>query len=92
MSEITPEKLGQRLQANEDDLLVLDIRHEEDFDGWHIPDSTNLDVYDELTDNLDAAENVLADLSDEKEIVSQESVPADEVRELELGPNNCAAE
>ncbi|MFA9518660.1 MBL fold metallo-hydrolase [Halopenitus sp. H-Gu1] len=70
MSEISPERLGERLQAEEDDLLVLDIRHEENYDDWHIPDSVNVDVYDELTENPDAAKNALADLPEEKEMVT----------------------
>ena len=70
MSEISPEKLGERLQVDEDDLIVLDIRHKEEYDDWHIPDSVNVDVYDELTDNPDAAKDALANLSDEKEIVT----------------------
>jgi rhodanese-related sulfurtransferase len=48
MSEISPEERGERLRAGEDDLLVLDIRHEEEYDDWHIPDT--VDVYDEPTD------------------------------------------
>ena len=70
MSEISPETLGERLQADEDGLLVLDIRHEEEYDDWHIPDSVNVDVYDELTDTPDAAKDALSDLPDEKEIVT----------------------
>ncbi|WP_135825819.1 MBL fold metallo-hydrolase [Halorussus ruber] len=70
MSEITPEKLSDRLQADEDDLLVVDIRHEGEHDDWHIPDSVNVDVYDELTDNPDAAKDALAELPEEKEIVT----------------------
>lgn len=70
MSEISPEELGERLEADEDDLLVLDIRHEEDFQNWQIPDSVNVDVYDALTDDPDAAKDALADLSEEKEAVT----------------------
>ncbi|WP_458207991.1 hypothetical protein [Haladaptatus sp. NG-SE-30] len=54
MSEITPEESGERPQADEDDLLVLDIRHREDFDEWYILDSTNIDVYGELTNDPNA--------------------------------------
>ncbi|RBI58601.1 MBL fold metallo-hydrolase [halophilic archaeon] len=69
MSEISPEALGEQLHADNDP-LVLDIRHEEEYDDWHIPDSTNVDVYDELRDNPDAAKDALTDLPDEKEIVT----------------------
>jgi glyoxylase-like metal-dependent hydrolase (beta-lactamase superfamily II) len=70
MSEIEPETLGKRLQTDENDLLVLDIRHEEEYEDWHIPDSRNVDVYDELDDDPDAAKAALADLSEGSEIVT----------------------
>ena len=43
MSEITPEELGRRLQADGEDVLVLDIRHREEFEDWHVPGSRNVD-------------------------------------------------
>lgn len=70
MSEISPERLGDRLQADGDDVLVLDIRHEEEYEEWHIPDSVNVDVYDELTDNPDSATAPLESLPEEKEIAT----------------------
>ncbi|MFA9418302.1 MBL fold metallo-hydrolase [Natrinema sp. HArc-T2] len=70
MAEISPDELGNRLQNDEDDLLVVDIRHEEEYDGWHIPGSVNVDVYDELTDDPEAAKESLVDLPTEKEIVT----------------------
>ncbi|MFC6872767.1 MBL fold metallo-hydrolase [Halobellus marinus] len=69
MSAMAPDELGKRLQTD-DDVLVLDIRHEEDFDDWHIPASVNVDVYDELTTEPDAAKDDLSELPDEKEIVT----------------------
>jgi len=40
---------AQRTVAGGDDEgpLVLDIRHEGEFEDWHIPGSVNVDVYDE---------------------------------------------
>jgi len=70
MPEIDPDRLSERVQTDGEDVLVLDIRHEADFDDWHIPDSVNIDVYDELTDNPDAAKGELSDLPEEKEIVT----------------------
>lgn len=70
MSEISPGKLSERLQAGEDSLLVLDIRHEEDYENWHIPDSTNVDVYDRLVDDPETAKDALADLPEHKEVVT----------------------
>jgi glyoxylase-like metal-dependent hydrolase (beta-lactamase superfamily II) len=69
MAEISPETLGDRLQ-NGDDLLVVDIRHESEYDDWHIPESVNIDVYDELTDNPEASTDALGDLPEDKEIVT----------------------
>ncbi|AQL41540.1 hydrolase [Halorientalis sp. IM1011] len=65
MSEITPEELGRRLQADDEDVLVLDIRHREEFEDWHVPGSRNVDVYDDLVDDPGAAREALADLPDE---------------------------
>lgn len=69
MSKISPEELSGRLRAG-DGLIVLDIRREEEFDDWHIPDSVNVDVYDELTDDPDAARDALADVPDGKKTVT----------------------
>jgi rhodanese-related sulfurtransferase len=55
MSEITPDEFSERLRTDGEDIIVLDVRHQEDFEDWHIPDSTNIDVYDELTNSPDAA-------------------------------------
>lgn len=68
--QLDPYQLSERLQTTGDDPLVLDIRHEEDYDEWHIPGSVNIDVYDELTENPASAKDALADLPTEKEIVT----------------------
>ncbi|QSG14609.1 MBL fold metallo-hydrolase [Halapricum desulfuricans] len=70
MSEIRPEALSERLQTDADDLLVVDVRHEENYDDWHIPGSVNVDVYDELTEDPDGARDAFADLPDHTEIVT----------------------
>jgi glyoxylase-like metal-dependent hydrolase (beta-lactamase superfamily II) len=70
MSEITPDEFSERLRTDGEDIIVLDVRHQEDFEDWHIPDSTNIDVYDELTDSPDAATDALSALPEEKEIVT----------------------
>lgn len=70
MSEIAPDELSRRLQAAGEDVLVLDIRHQEDFEDWHIPGSTNVDVYDHLVDEPAAAKESLAELPEQKEIVT----------------------
>ncbi|MFB6091566.1 MAG: MBL fold metallo-hydrolase [Haloquadratum sp.] len=70
MSEISPDELGDRLQDDEDDLLVVDIRHQEEYDDWHIPGSVNVDVYDELTDDPAAAKDELGRLPEDAEIAT----------------------
>ncbi|MFW5896173.1 MAG: MBL fold metallo-hydrolase [archaeon] len=70
MTDISPETLGERLQDDGDDLIVLDVRHEEAYDEWHVPDSVNVDVYDELVDDPDTATDALATLPDGTEIVT----------------------
>ncbi len=70
MADISPEHLGDRLRAGDEDLLVLDIRHASDFENWRIPDSRNVDVYDELTNDPEAARDALADLPTDSDIVT----------------------
>ncbi|OYR46734.1 MBL fold metallo-hydrolase [Halorubrum sp. Hd13] len=70
MQDISPEKLSEQLRHGDGKPLVLDIRHREDFEEWHIPGSVNVDVYDELTDNPEQAKEHLSDLPREEEIVT----------------------
>lgn len=70
MQEMDPDELNRRLTTETDDVLVLDIRHREDFADWHIPDSINVDVYDELVDNPEAAKDPLDDLPEDSEVVT----------------------
>ena len=70
MSEMRPTRLAERLQVDGDDLLVLDVRHESAYEDWHVPDSVNVDVYDELTDEPEAARDALETLPEDQEIVT----------------------
>ncbi len=70
MSDISPDELSERLQADDEDVLVLDIRHRDDYEDWHIPGSTNVDVYDELVDNPAVAQESLAELPDHEDVVT----------------------
>lgn len=70
MSEIAPDELSRRLQTDGSDVLVLDIRHREDFEEWHIPGSTNIDVYDSLVEDPDTAKDPLDELPDHDEVVT----------------------
>jgi glyoxylase-like metal-dependent hydrolase (beta-lactamase superfamily II) len=70
MQEIPPEELSEQLQNGDEGPLILDIRHEEDFEEWHIPGSINIDVYDELTDDPEQAKEALSDLPRKDRIVT----------------------
>jgi glyoxylase-like metal-dependent hydrolase (beta-lactamase superfamily II) len=70
MPEITPDRLSERLQTDGEAVLVVDIRHEADFENWHIPGSVNVHVYDELADDPESAKDELSNLPEEKEIVT----------------------
>ncbi|MFB6170248.1 MAG: MBL fold metallo-hydrolase [Haloarculaceae archaeon] len=61
-TNIAPTEVARRLQDDSDDLYVLDVRNEADYEEWQIPGSENLPIYDELLEydfstleaNLDA--------------------------------------
>ncbi|RBI60251.1 MBL fold metallo-hydrolase [halophilic archaeon] len=70
MAELSPENLGDRLEDGDDQLLVLDIRHEDEFESWHIPESVHIDVYDTLKESPEQAQSALTSLPQDKEIVT----------------------
>jgi glyoxylase-like metal-dependent hydrolase (beta-lactamase superfamily II) len=70
MQEISPAQLGEQLRNGDEEPLVLDIRHEADFEEWHIPGSINVDVYDELTAGSEQATEALSDLPRTERIVT----------------------
>ncbi|MFC7021265.1 MULTISPECIES: MBL fold metallo-hydrolase [Haloarcula] len=55
MPAIDPDRFSERVQTDGEDVVVLDGRHQAAVDDWHTPDSGNIDVYDELTDEPHAA-------------------------------------
>jgi glyoxylase-like metal-dependent hydrolase (beta-lactamase superfamily II) len=67
-TETEPDELDGRL--GDDDLLVVDIRHKESYEDWHVPGSRNVDVYDELREEDEAAADALSDLPDDAEVVT----------------------
>ncbi|WP_290811870.1 MBL fold metallo-hydrolase [Halovivax sp.] len=70
MPEIDPAEFARRLRSG-DDLYVLDIRHEDEFEDWHIPGSENVDIYDELRENdAEAVEEALSTVPAESEVVT----------------------
>ena len=70
MAKITPDDLSARLEADDDEVFVLDIRHESDYEDWHIPGSTNIDVYDQLKDEPEMATGALSEIPDDTRVVT----------------------
>jgi glyoxylase-like metal-dependent hydrolase (beta-lactamase superfamily II) len=62
-THIDPADVARRIGEDEaEDLFILDVRNEDDFEEWQIPGSTNLPIYDEL---LEEDFSTLADRLDE---------------------------
>ncbi|MXR20416.1 MBL fold metallo-hydrolase [Halobacterium bonnevillei] len=70
MSELSPAEFSEQLHTDGGAPLVLDIRHEADYDDWHIPGSVNVDVYDKLTNDPEAAKDELSEVPDDREVVT----------------------
>lgn len=70
MTEIRPTTLYRQLDAAGPDPYVLDVRPPDAFEEWHIPGSHNIDVFDELEDDPDAAAAKLADVPEDRPIVT----------------------
>ena len=70
MTEITPDDLSTRLDEDGDELVVLDIRHEDNYEDWRIPGSENIDVYDELQNDPETAKGALSEIPDDKDVVT----------------------
>lgn len=70
MTEIPPDRLSERLESEDDPPFVLDIRHEAEYEDWHIPGSENVDVYDTLKENPEAADEELATVPEDEEVVT----------------------
>ncbi|ARS89163.1 MBL fold metallo-hydrolase [Natrarchaeobaculum aegyptiacum] len=70
MATLSPETVAERLEQDDDGFRLVDVRDESDFEEWHVPGSENVDVYDELKDDPDAALEGLEALPDDEEIVT----------------------
>lgn len=66
MTSITPADLSAQLRSDEDTFIV-DVQPEAEFEDWHVPGSTNIDIYEELHNDPEAAKEVLS------------TIPTDEV-------------
>nr|WP_238593357.1 rhodanese-like domain-containing protein [Halobiforma lacisalsi] len=70
MSEITPDRLADRLADEDDGIFILDIRPGEEYEAWHISGSENIPIYDLLTEDLRVADPALSTLPRDAEIVT----------------------
>ena len=66
-TEISPSEVAGR--RDDDDLFILDVRNEDDFEEWAVSGSYNLPIYDELLDEeFSGLESSLGEIPKEKEI------------------------
>lgn len=70
MPTVSPSAVADRLRADDEDLLLVDVRSGEAFADWHIPGSEHVDVYDELRNDPEDARAAFADLPADREIVT----------------------
>lgn len=64
-AKISPEELA----ARRDELFVLDVRNEDDYETWAIDGTANLPIYDELLDEeFDTLEDALDEIPTDREI------------------------
>jgi len=68
--EIRPDELSERLRAETEGPLVVDIRNEDEYEDWHIPGSENVPVYDDLKSGTDDVADKLAAVPEDREIVT----------------------
>lgn len=69
-TEIAPSEVARRVYEDDaEDLFILDVRNEEDYDEWQIPGSTNIPVYDELLEHdFSTLEEHLDELPEDQKI------------------------
>jgi len=65
---ISPDEVAAR--RDDEDLFVLDVRNEEDYEEWRVAGSHNVPIYDQLLDDdFTGLEASLDEIPEEKEIV-----------------------
>ena len=68
MESITPKEFAD---MKDESVLILDIRASTQFNDWHIQDSHNIDVYNDIWEgNFDAVKRKLSQLPKDKKIVT----------------------
>ncbi|WP_255171064.1 MBL fold metallo-hydrolase [Natrononativus amylolyticus] len=62
-----PDELAAR--RDDEELFILDVRNEDDYEEWRVDDSHNLPIYDELLEeNFEGLESSLDEIPKDKEI------------------------
>ncbi len=69
VEELTPADLSARMGDDGDDPFVLDVQPEADYEAWHVPGSENIDIFDELRTDPDAARDVLSTIPEDAEVI-----------------------
>lgn len=69
-NSVAAAEIARRIAEDEaEDLFLLDVRDEDDYEEWQIPGSTNLPIYDELLDHdFSTLEAHLDELPEDQEI------------------------
>jgi glyoxylase-like metal-dependent hydrolase (beta-lactamase superfamily II) len=66
-TEISPEEVAER--RDDDELFILDVRNEDDYEEWAVSGSYNLPIYDELLDEeFSGLESALDEIPKDREI------------------------
>ncbi|UHQ95151.1 MBL fold metallo-hydrolase [Haloterrigena alkaliphila] len=64
-----PAEVARRIDEDGEDLFILDVRNEDDYDEWRIDGSTNVPIYDELLEyDYSTLEDHLDELPKDAEI------------------------
>ena len=70
-TDINPTEVAARLRDGDNDLYVLDVRNEDDYEEWNIDGSHNVPVYDQLSGgNTIGLEQSLDDVPDDAEVAT----------------------
>jgi rhodanese-related sulfurtransferase len=66
---MSPGEFSARLHGEGRKPIVLDVQRAEDYAEWRIPNSENLDIFDELQTDPEAAKEGLSTIPDDREVV-----------------------
>ncbi|EFW91543.1 beta-lactamase domain protein [Haladaptatus paucihalophilus DX253] len=70
-TDISPTEVAARLRDGDEDLYVLDVRNEDEYEEWNIDGSHNVPVYDQLSGgNTLGLEHSLDDVPEDAEVAT----------------------